>query len=105
MSADYRILSDTECMVCHKSNNQRIPIGVKPQHLNVDYDYGNGPENQLQYLISQGYLENSLPVSIDGLVDYNDMTAPLEKRVRSYLDINCAHCHQEIGRASCRERV
>lgn len=94
MSADYRIPSDTECMVCHKSNNQPIPIGLKPQHLNVDYDYGNGPENQLQYLISQGYLENSLPVLIDGLVDYNDMTAPLEKRVRSYLDINCAHCHQ-----------
>lgn len=95
LSTDYRIPSDTECMICHKSQNIPIPIGVKPQNLNVDYDYGNGPENQLQYLISQGYLENSLPLSINTTVDYKDESESLNKRVRSYLDINCAHCHQE----------
>ena len=95
LSSDYRIPSDTECMICHKSNNTPIPIGIKPQNLNVDYDYGDGPENQLQYLISQNYLENSLPLSINTVVNYKDESEPLEKRVRSYLDINCAHCHQE----------
>jgi uncharacterized repeat protein (TIGR03806 family) len=95
LSTAYRIPSDTECMVCHKSNNLPIPIGIKPQNLNTDYDYGGGPENQLQYLISQGYLENSVPMAINSVVDYNDESKSLNKRVRSYLDINCAHCHQE----------
>jgi len=95
LSTDYRIPSDTECMICHKTQNVPIPIGIKPQNLNVDYDYGNGPENQLQRLISEGYLENSLPLSINTVVDYNDESKSLNKRVRSYLDINCAHCHRE----------
>lgn len=95
MSTNYRIPSDTECMICHKSNNQPIPIGLKPQNLDFDYDYGNGPENQLQYFINYGYLENGLPAAINSVVDYNDQSKSLERRVRSYLDINCAHCHQE----------
>lgn len=95
LSTNYRIPSDTECMICHKSENIAIPIGIKPQNLNIDYDYGDGPENQLQYLISQNYLENSIPMSINTVVNYKDESEPLEKRVRSYLDINCAHCHRE----------
>ena len=95
LSSNYRIPSDTECMICHKSNNTPIPIGIKPQNLNVDYDYGDGPENQLQRFISEGYLENSLPMSINTVVDYYDESEPLTERVRSYLDINCAHCHSE----------
>jgi hypothetical protein len=31
------------------------------------------------------------------MVDYKDVSKPLEQRVRSYFDINCAHCHSEKG--------
>lgn len=95
LTTEYRIPSDTECMICHKSNNNPVPIGIKPQNLNVEYEYENGTENQLQYLISQGYLENSLPLAINSVVDYKDESESLNKRARSYLDINCAHCHRE----------
>lgn len=93
-STSYRIPSETECLTCHKSNSLPIPIGVKPQNLDSDFDYGNGLENQLQYLINYGYLEDALPMAINGVVNYNDQSKSLENRVRSYLDINCAHCHQ-----------
>ena len=102
MSSNYRIPSETECMICHKFNSEPIPIGLKPQNLNVDYDFGEGPENQIQYLINQALIENNVSGNINTVVDYTDNTAPLEKRVRSYLDINCAHCHREGSHCSYR---
>jgi len=91
---NYRIPSDQQCMTCHKYNEQPIPIGIKPYNLNHNYNYKTGSKNQLAKWIEIGYLENSLPQSIASTVDYNDVSQPLELRVRSYLDINCAHCHQ-----------
>ena len=90
----YRIPSDQQCMTCHKMNEQPIPIGIKPQNLNFNYSYETGSKNQLVKWIEVGYLENNLPATITSTVDYNDTSQPLELRVRSYVDINCAHCHQ-----------
>lgn len=90
----YRIPSDQQCMTCHKSNEQPIPIGIKPQNLNFNYSYASGTKNQLSKWIEVGYLENNLPSTINSTVNYTDASQPLELRVRSYLDINCAHCHQ-----------
>ncbi len=94
-STDYRIPSETECLICHKQNEQPIPIGIKPQNLNHSFAYSDGTENQLQKLIAVGYLQNNLPGNIYSTVDYHDETQDLELRLRSYLDINCAHCHSE----------
>ncbi len=90
----YRIPSDQQCMTCHKSNEQPVPIGIKPQNLNFDYSYTTGSKNQLTKWIEVGFLENNLPTSITSTVNYDDVTQTLELRVRSYVDINCAHCHQ-----------
>lgn len=94
-STSYRIPSETECKICHKENDQPIPIGIKPQNLNHDFNYPDGTQNQLQKLISVGYLQNNLPPTITSVVDYHDASQDLELRLRSYLDINCAHCHGE----------
>ncbi len=104
-STDYRIPEESQCIVCHKSkttvNNveitKNIPIGIKPQNLNFNYNYGSETKNQLQKWIDVGYLENnfSLPSDANSVVDYNDQTKSLEKRVRSYFDSNCAHCHND----------
>lgn len=94
-TANYRIPSETECKICHKFNDAPIPIGVKPQNLNWAYDYGSGPVNQLQKMQEVGYLDQSLPGSIVSVVDYTDDTQSIDLRMRSYLDINCAHCHSE----------
>jgi uncharacterized repeat protein (TIGR03806 family) len=90
----YRIPSEQQCMTCHKSNEQPFPIGIKPQNLNFNYSYTTGSKNQLSKWIEVGFLENNIPTSITSTVNYEDIQQPLELRVRSYVDINCAHCHQ-----------
>ncbi|WP_298120132.1 hypothetical protein [Flavobacterium sp.] len=100
--SSYRIPSEQQCLTCHKSNELPVPIGIKPQNLNFDYAYTTGTKNQLQKWIQQGYLENNIPSNIVSTVDYKDTSKPLELRVRSYLDINCAHCHQNNSHCDYR---
>ncbi|WP_256259913.1 Ig-like domain-containing protein [Winogradskyella luteola] len=94
-SVQYRIPAGPECHTCHKIMEIPEPIGPKPRNLNREYDYDDGVANQLDKMISQGYLENSLPSSVSRIPDYNNTSEPLDLRVRAYLDINCAHCHSE----------
>ncbi|MBD3583857.1 hypothetical protein [Flavobacterium selenitireducens] len=100
-TVDYRIPNESQCIVCHKQQNGggqgivNIPIGIKPQNLNFSYNYGSETKNQLTKWIDYGYLDPdfSLPTQENSVVDYNDASQPIEKRVRSYFDSNCAHCH------------
>ncbi|WP_299223378.1 Ig-like domain-containing protein [uncultured Psychroserpens sp.] len=94
-SVNYRIPSRNECFTCHNKFGTPLPIGPKPQNLNKTYNYPDGISNQLSKWIEVGYLENNLPTSIVSTVKWSDESLPLELRVRSYLDINCAHCHSE----------
>jgi uncharacterized repeat protein (TIGR03806 family) len=91
----YRIPSRNECFACHNKFGTPLPIGPKPQNLNRDLDYDDGIANQLQKWIALGYLENNLPTSIVSTVKWDDESLDLDLRLRSYIDINCAHCHSE----------
>ncbi len=103
-STNYRIPSEAQCVICHKKkeivngNEQTIyiPIGIKPQNLNFNYPYSTGARNQLTRWIQIGYLNAnfSLPSPENTAVDYRDISKPIALRARSYVDINCAHCHQ-----------
>ena len=109
---EYRIPNEAQCIVCHKTKSYinnvytqtNIPIGIKPQNLNKPYNYGSETVNQLTKWIQLGILENNfnLPTEENTTVNYNDVSKPLEKRVRSYFDINCAHCHTENGHCDYR---
>jgi uncharacterized repeat protein (TIGR03806 family) len=96
---DYKIPNENACVTCHSKDLGSFPIGIKPQNLNSNFNYSEGSKNQLQKLIEFGYLENNLPTNIVSVVNYNDTSKSLDLRVRSYFDINCAHCHQEGGNA------
>lgn len=98
-TAAYRIPSPQECFTCHHIGTVNEPIGIKPQNLNFNYAYQSGSKNQLQQWIDQGYLEDNLPGNIVSTVDYKDTSKPLDLRVRSYFDSNCAHCHRDGGHA------
>jgi uncharacterized repeat protein (TIGR03806 family) len=102
MSTTYRIPSDVECMICHKSQSKPIPIGIKPQNLNKTMQYEGGTMNQLEKWLSVGYLNGPIPSNILTVVDYKDENQPIKERLRSYLDINCAHCHQENSHCDYR---
>ncbi|WP_040279520.1 Ig-like domain-containing protein [Psychroserpens damuponensis] len=92
----YRVPSRNECFTCHNKFGTPVPIGPKPQNLNRDLNYPDGSTaNQLQKMIEIGYLEDNLPTSIVSTVNWEDDTLDLNLRLRSYLDINCAHCHSE----------
>jgi uncharacterized repeat protein (TIGR03806 family) len=111
-NVNYRIPNEVQCNVCHKYketiNNvyfeKHEPIGIKPQNLNFNYNYGTDTKNQLSKWIEIGYLENNfnLPSTTNTVIDYNDTSKPLEQRVRSYLDINCSHCHYTNGHCDYR---
>jgi hypothetical protein len=101
-SSNYRIPSALECLTCHKTNNNPIPIGIQPQNLNNNFTYTSGTFNQLQHWISKGILENNLPANIVSTIDYKDSSKPLRERLRSFLDINCAHCHRENSHCDYR---
>jgi uncharacterized repeat protein (TIGR03806 family) len=109
-ASNYRIPSGEQCLICHKVDSGQgsgvvsvaIPIGIKPQNLNFNYNYISSNENQLSKWVQQNYLENAIPSNIESTVNYKDTSKPLELRVRSYLDINCAHCHQEGSHCSYR---
>jgi len=98
---NYRIPSTVvDCNRCHGLLTGEVtPIGIKPQNLNSNFNYSNGTKNQLKKLIQFGYLEDNLPTDIVTVVDYKETSNPLELRVRSYFDANCAHCHKDNGEA------
>lgn len=92
---DYAIPSSSQCNMCHSQNDIPQPIGIKPIHLN----YVLSGENQLQKWIQKGFLENNIPSLINSVVDYSDTSKSLSQRTRAYFDIQCAHCHNDLGTA------
>lgn len=95
--ANYRIPSQSQCTTCHSNNETIVPIGTKPQNLNFAINFADGNKNQLQKLKEFGYINNEIPANIASAVDYNDTSQSLDLRARSYLDINCTHCHTNGG--------
>ena len=100
-TVNYRVPSGGECFTCHKKNDQPFPIGVRPQNVNKLYAYEDGMMNQLERFQNQGFLDN-YPGSIDTVVRWDDESADLTERVRSYIDVNCAHCHAEDSHCDYR---
>lgn len=92
----YRIPSETECMICHKDNEKAIPIGPKLANMNLNYSYKNGTQNQIDYWIANDLIATeNLNRNIEYVIDWKNPNLALKDRMRSYLEINCAHCHAE----------
>ena len=99
----YGVPTSNQCAGCHAIDNtsrEIQPIGPAPRHLNRDFDYADGAQNQLAHLVAAGYLASwPGPSDTPRAAGYLDPTASLDDRARSYLDINCAHCHNAVGPA------
>jgi uncharacterized repeat protein (TIGR03806 family) len=97
----YLVPNVNQCAGCHATNNTTrdlSPIGPAPRHLNRDFAYAEGPENQIAHFIATGYLTDA-PETVPQAAAWDDTNLPLAERARAYLDINCAHCHNPVGPA------
>ena len=99
--AEYEVPDQNQCGGCH-GNDMRSkalhPLGPKARHLNRDFAYAEGSENQLLRWTHAGYLAGApSPASAPRDADWRDPSQPLEARARAYLDINCGHCHSPKG--------
>jgi putative heme-binding domain-containing protein len=86
-------------MACHGRAAGFI-LGISGMNLNREHAYGPVTDNQIRALGKSGFFRNppKIPASLRGtLVDPYDSGAGDERRVRSYLHINCAPCHVEAG--------
>ncbi len=99
----YLVPNVNQCAGCHATNNttrELQPIGPAVRHLNREFAYTEGPQNQLAHFIAEGYLSGAPALDlIPRAAVWNDPDIPLAARARSYLDINCAHCHNPAGAA------
>jgi uncharacterized repeat protein (TIGR03806 family) len=93
----WRYPSRGECMTCH-SRAANFVLGLTDLQLNKVHDYGGVRDNQLRALKHIGVFTGTLPKSSDTrLVDPYDSTQDLDRRARSYLQVNCSVCHVEAG--------
>lgn len=94
----------TQCAGCHATDagDRRIaPLGLSGRNLNRHFPYLEGDANQIDALSVAGWLTGA-PAELEEaarLVGWSDATASLDDRARAYLDMNCAHCHNERGPA------
>jgi len=91
----WRFPSHTECLTCHNSIGGPL-LGLTTAQMNRSVDYGSFTANQIQTLSRAGYFSRS-PGSARALPAASNSRASLESRVRAYLDVNCAYCHQPGG--------
>jgi putative heme-binding domain-containing protein len=95
--------SRAECLTCHNPW-AGYTLAFTPPQLNRDHDYGGITDNQLRAFVYAGTIAfrqneenraNGLPMKPPGkLTDPYDTGADLNERARSYLHVNCSHCHQ-----------
>lgn len=98
----WHIQSRSECMRCH---NHWVggPLAFTPPQLNRAIRTSAGSEiNQILALRDGGWLDGSIPEDPahatnpdwSALANSNDASLDLERRARSWLSVNCSHCHQ-----------
>ncbi|MEP2735951.1 MAG: SO2930 family diheme c-type cytochrome [Erythrobacter sp.] len=101
---NYVMPNVNECASCHATNSNEDaihPIGPKARHLNRDFVYKAGTQNQISNLTDAGFLKGA-PDDLTAApknANWTDVKAPLDLRARAYLDINCSHCHSPVGPA------
>jgi uncharacterized repeat protein (TIGR03806 family) len=85
----YAVPNVNQCKECHASDGLVMPIG--PKAANIDA----GQMTALRKAGLMAELANVVPMP-----RWDDAAAPIERRARAYLDLNCAHCHNAKGAAS-----
>lgn len=97
--------SRSQCFECHQ-DAAGIVLGAKSRQLNhpIHYPATGRTSNQLMTLFDLGLIDDetldigdlqTLPTS----TNLSDTDSPIEHRIRSYMDSNCAMCHNPESNA------
>lgn len=100
---DYNVPNANQCKECHRESFKNTgPLGTKARNLNKMFHYASGEENQLVYWTRVGILQGAPPdpsLAPRAAVLEDPSSGTVEQRARTYLDVNCAHCHNPAGAA------
>lgn len=96
-NVEYRVPNTNQCQGCHGLRPNTRLLGPRSRQLNRDHDYGAGPVNQIDHMQALGLFAATPPPPAERprITDFMDASQPIEARARSYLEANCAHCHNE----------
>ncbi len=99
----YVVPNINQCAGCHAPNNttrEIQPLGMRARHINKVYVHDGAARNQIELMTERGLLAPQMRAeNLPSNADWMDVSRPLEQRARSYLDINCSHCHNPVGPA------
>ena len=101
----YRVPNANQCKTCHRTDGERVlPIGPRAAQLNRTFVYRarDGTtlqENQLERWRRIGFLAGAPPAADAprAPVWNAPSSGSVDDRARTWLDINCAHCHNLTG--------
>ena len=117
LSFNYVVPDQNQCAGCHATEHTTRAIhliGPSIQNLNREHRYSPAPTNtaspntvlpntmltnQLDHWQASGLLTMPARPIREVMTDWRDQKAPLAHRARSYLHINCGHCHSKTGPA------
>ena len=98
ITQQWAIPSRNECLQCHTEVGGRA-LSFNTRQLNHAATMNGYTGNQLTLLSDAGYFANlvSAPQSLPAFSSMDDASVSLEHRVRTYIAVNCAQCHQPSG--------
>jgi hypothetical protein len=97
---DHIYPSSAECQRCHNASVGQL-LGVRPEQIARRFDYNGVLDDQLRVLATLGLYSSTTRVT--PYPAPHDPRISLEQRVRSYLAVNCAHCHNPAGERSAQD--
>jgi uncharacterized repeat protein (TIGR03806 family) len=98
LSQQWQFPGRSQCLTCHTRHSEFV-LGFTTRQLNRNVACDGEIVNQIQAMSDSGYFtagvtnRNLLP----SLAAPTDSNSSLEFRARSYLNANCAQCHQRFG--------
>jgi len=92
---NWQFASRAQCLTCHNPW-AAVTLAYNLPQLEKPHRYASATADQVQTLRHVGLLP-TIPVERKVLVNPYDESADLDARARSYLHVNCAHCHRFGG--------
>lgn len=89
----YLVPNQNQCKACHAEHDDIVtPVGPKARNVQPDH---------LQALVDAGALTGAPPRAMwpHAVNAFDASTGSLDERARTWLDINCAYCHNPTGAA------